>query len=155
MVSLPISFKSSPTRSLLIFLLLVNSAITIVTIIHRNAPKATLLHFGEWGIVTLISALHLLITAMLAALVFGVRHPAHQSFRWRESSAIWMIMAVGFCFLAIDELLSVHEFIDISLHRTLGWQETPLSDRLDDLLLGLYALIGLGVLYVYREELHR
>lgn len=155
MVSLPRYFKRLLTRYLLVFLLLLDTTITIVTILHHSETKSTLLHFDEWGIVTLISALHLIVTAMLAALVFGARHPAQQSFRWRESSAIWMIMTVGFCFLAIDELLSVHEFIDISLHRTLGWQETPLSDRLDDLLLGLYALIGLGVLYVYREELHR
>ena len=34
-------------------------------------------------------------------------------------------------------------------------EETPLTDRIDDLLIALYGIIGLAVLFVYRAELAR
>ena len=62
-------------------------------------------------------------------------------------------MSLGFLFLAADDLFKIHENIDRLIHNIFNLQETGLTDRIDDGLIGLYALIGIGVLIIYRNEL--
>jgi hypothetical protein len=55
--------------------------------------------------------------------------------------------------LAADEIFKIHENIDFLIHRVFGIQETGLTDRIDDFLVGLYGLLGIGVLFAYRNQL--
>ncbi len=47
----------------------------------------------------------------------------------------------------------IHENIDHQIHYVFNLQETILTDRIDDVIIGLYGLAGIGVLIAYRDEL--
>ena len=66
---------------------------------------------------------------------------------------LWLLLAFGFLFLAIDEVARLYESFARSVHRILGLQETALSDRLDDVIVLGYGVLGVAVLCVYRAEL--
>ena len=56
-------------------------------------------------------------------------------------------------FLALDEAFKIHENLDKVLHRFFELVETSFTSRLDDAILSVYIIVGLGVLYFYKEEL--
>lgn len=62
-------------------------------------------------------------------------------------------MALGFAFLALDEVAQIHEKLDYLAHTLFIGEETAVSDRLDDLIVGVYALVGLWVMHHYLAEL--
>lgn len=64
---------------------------------------------------------------------------------WRDPSVVWAIIASGFLFLAADEVLRIHENLDQLIHYVFGLKETNLTDRIDDLIVGMYGLVGIGV----------
>ena len=76
-----------------------------------------------------------------------------KGFDLRRSTTLWKVLACGFLFVAADEMFRIHEALDHQLHYLVGAEETRLSDRIDDLILFLYGVGGLGVLYYFREEL--
>ena len=61
-------------------------------------------------------------------------------------------MTAGFLFLAADDLFLIHEDMDRRIRFAFNLAETGLTDRIDDLLIGLYGVVGIGVLVAYREE---
>lgn len=73
---------------------------------------------------TWLSFAHLLVTGGLAGLVFRLRTYGRPPLRsWRALRWIWLILAVGFLFLAVDEVARLHESFDCSVHRSFGLQE--------------------------------
>ncbi len=109
--------------------------------------------FGEGSPVTIASIFMLLATAVVNYRIFRIR--AKSGFRLREAASVWLLIAAGFLFLAIDEAAQIHENLDRLMHYLLSMRETALTDRADDLIVAFYGLIGIGVLYVYRSELVR
>ena len=110
--------------------------------------------FEDGGFITYFSVIQLFVLSYLAHRIFkiraeGVAHP------WRSPVAIWAYISLGFSFLALDDLLMIHEFIDQVIHHVGQIQETALTDRIDDLLVGFYGLVGIGMLVRYRSELKR
>ena len=109
---------------------------------------------GEGDPITWLSFAHLLVTGGLAGGVFYCRTGGGLDLAvWRQPAFVWLLMALGFLFLAIDEVAKVHESLDRFVHRLLQRPETALSDRLDDAILLGYGLVGVAVLYAYRSEL--
>lgn len=103
---------------------------------------------------TLASFAQLLLAAYVLREVYHLRRDeCLRATGKRGPSLLWLLMWLGFVFLAIDEVAFVHEGIDKLVHWVFAIQETSLTDRLDDLLPGVYALVGLSVLYRYRAEL--
>ena len=114
-------------------------------------PRA---YTGEGDPVTWLSFAHLLASGGLAGVVFRLRtHGRPPLCGWRDPRWFWLLLALGFLFLAVDEVALLHESFDRSAHRILGLQETALSDRLDDVIVLGYGVLGVAVLYVYRTEL--
>ena len=114
----------------------------------RDHGKASW-HFHEARAGTYSSAA-LLITS--AALAFHVsrRLPAGRLV------GFWRVTAVGFLFLAYDELGVFHEDVDRWLHAQLGWRsDHPVTKRLDDALVALYGVIALAWGVRYRDALLR
>jgi hypothetical protein len=70
----------------------------------------------------------------------------------RDPAQLWAVIAFGFAFLAFDEALSIHERADVLLHWLLSWEETALTDRIDDVIILAYGLAGLALLYWRRAE---
>ena len=116
-------------------------AITVALAIHQLTGVN---HFEEKGFVTVVSTVQLLVLAALA----------WRTYRWR-THVVWLLAAAGFVFLAADEALRIHEGIDKLVHSLFNIQETGLSDRLDDLIMGFYGLVAVAVLVAFRDELRR
>jgi len=111
--------------------------------------------FGERKFITYFSTLQLLAVAWLSWGIYGFRRPGRGGAWWRSQGLIWGLMAAGFAFLALDDLLMIHEKTDKLVHALLGMRETPLSSHLDDMLVALYGIVGLVLLVVYRREVLR
>ncbi|EDX87327.1 hypothetical protein S7335_5035 [Synechococcus sp. PCC 7335] len=110
--------------------------------------------FKDGGFINIFSGIQLFVVAFYARRVFkigsvGFRRP------WRSPAAIWGIISAGFAFLALDELATIHEGIDKLIHIVFNLQETGLSDRIDDLIVGLYGVAAIALLVIYRQELKR
>jgi hypothetical protein len=110
-------------------------------------------HFKEGGFITILSVFQLLAISWLSYKILQARDVTRRCSLWRDSSAVWGIISLGFLFLAADDLFEIHENIDRLIHYVFNLQETGLTDRIDDILIGLYGLAGIGVLIVYRDEL--
>jgi hypothetical protein len=110
-------------------------------------------HFLEHRFITYLSFAQLLLVAWLALRVFVNR--AEGGFSWRAPQAVWLLVALGFVFLAADELAVLHEWMDHRIHDLMGMAETGITDRIDDLIIVAYGLAGVGVLCAYRREIRR
>lgn len=109
-------------------------------------------HFGERGFITFLSTFQLL---AIAGLSYKIRQTkSHQRNASEKVSAVvlWRVITWGFVFLAADEFLSLHEVADLFIHDIFNLRETGLSDRLDDIIVGLYGAVGVWVVMHYRQE---
>lgn len=117
---------------------------------HQNPTAYT----GEGDPITWLSFAHLLVICGLAGGVFYCRTGGNLDLAvWRHPAFVWLLIALGFLFLAVDEVAKVHESLDRFAHRLLQRPETALTDRLDDAIVLGYGLSGVAVLYAYRSEL--
>ena len=66
---------------------------------------------------------------------------------------IWALAAVGFVILALDEKLMWHERFDFFVHEFFAIEETAVTDRIDDVIIGIYGLIGIVAIYLFRREI--
>lgn len=126
--------------------LAVSAAITIYSYTGVN-------HFKEDGFITILSVFQLLTISWLSYKILLSLNVKRKYIPWRDSSALWGIISLGFLFLAADEFFQIHEKIDFQIHHFFNMRETGLTDRIDDILVGLYGLAGISALIAYRDEL--
>lgn len=110
--------------------------------------------FDEGRPGTFASVLLLLLISITSFKIYR-RRPQSRSNRLSEQRLIWLVIAVGFFFLALDDAGKIHEGIDKFIHEYFDMVETDWSDRIDDIIIAIYALIGAATLYLYRAELNR
>lgn len=99
-----------------------------------------------------------LFTIYTGTLLLACSFVCWQCARYADAGArgLWRLMGVGFAYLATDELLKIHEYLDLSVHYLLGADpENRITDQLDDAILVLYALIGVSVLAARRRHVLR
>jgi len=118
-------------------------AVITATTIYRHTGVN---HFKEGSFLTTLSCLQLLV---ISGIVFQIKKHS----LWKNSSVVWIFIALCFLFLAADEFFEIHETIDHIIHYIFNIQETALTDRIDDVLVGLYGLAGASVLIFFRQEL--
>ncbi len=135
------------------FVLLFNLSLVVAAAIFGAAHGDLSVLFREEALMTWWSTVQMIAIAIVAGLIFRKRSP--KPFTWGHPSNLWLIISIGFVFLAADEILTLHEIFDEIIHSVLNWEETSLSDRLDDALVGGYAAIAACLLYRYRQELKR
>ncbi len=137
---------------LVFFLVLLSNFLVVgaAIVIYKNTGVN---HFGEGGFITILSVLQLLVISSLSCNIFRIRKAANQQSLWKDSSAVWAIIALGFIFLAADDFFMIHETVDRLIHHVFNIQETGFTDRIDDVLVGLYGLAGVAVLMTYHKEL--
>ncbi|MEL6553735.1 MAG: hypothetical protein AAFQ63_09795 [Cyanobacteria bacterium J06621_11] len=146
--------KGLPAKGLLAKVLALN-ILAIVGTVALSAPFGKVLRqFEDGGFITYFSVIQLFILSYFACQIFKIRrqnikHP------WQSSIAIWAIISLGFSFLALDDLLMIHEWFDKVIHGIWQMEETALSDRIDDLIVGLYGLLAIGGLVYYRQEIKK
>ena len=110
-------------------------------------------YFKEKTITTFFSASLLLAIGWLCRRMRQLRHVAPARNFWKPETAIWGIMALGFGYLALDELVQIHESIDKLAHQLFRIKESNFTDRLDDAIVCLYGIAGIAAIFVYRKEL--
>lgn len=141
-----------PAKPARVFWLMVTAlAMTVVVELAFEVYKRK--PFDENGILTLLSVCQLLLVSLTCFALW--RERKGPGFSVRDLTTIWLIIAVGFLFLAVDEKILIHEGIDRTLHKVLHVQETGWTSRLDDILVGVYGVIGIVVLWFYSSEIRR
>ena len=110
--------------------------------------------FEDGGFITYFSVIQLFMLSYFACKLFKLRRQEFSQ-PWRSPVAIWGILSLGFSYLALDDLLMIHEFFDKTIHKVWQIQETGLTDRIDDGIIGLYGIAAVAVLVVYRRELKK
>ena len=63
-----------------------------------------------------------------------------------------MAIAIGCAFLAMDDKFMFHENLDKAMHSLFNWEETKLSDRLDDIIVGIYGVAGIVFVSINRKN---
>lgn len=64
----------------------------------------------------------------------------------------WTLMAIGFFFLAVDDLTGIHERLDKILNHSIGLDpKAALPDLLDAGIIVLYGIVGVIALYYHRR----
>jgi hypothetical protein len=96
----------------------------------------------------------LMATGLVCWRIFERERPANVP-ALRSPARIWLLISVGFYYLALDEAVSIHEGIDKLTHWLFSIVETPITDRLDDLIVLVYGIVGIVVLVFHREEFRR
>ena len=149
----PTTFLRSPTTCLLSLVSIDFLAVWLALGLGFALQHSPTAYTGEGEPITWLSFVHLLVTSGIAGGIFYCRTGGSLREGWRNPAFVWLLIALGFFFLAIDEVAKIHESLDHFVHRVLQLQETGLTDRLDDAIMLGYGLIGVAVLYVYRCEL--
>ena len=98
------------------------------------------LAFKEGELVTYFSTLQLGMCAVAGGLNFYLVYSSIKKWSWE--GIFWIVLVGGFAFGALDEFFLFHERIDKVIHEILSLQQTPWTDRFDDLIVGLY--VGLA-----------
>jgi len=69
----------------------------------------------------------------------------------RRECLTWIILAAGCAVLAMDDKLMLHERLDQLIHEIFKWEETRISDKIDDIIVGLYGFIGIAFIAANRK----
>ncbi|WP_299984877.1 hypothetical protein [uncultured Ruegeria sp.] len=128
-------------RHIIVTVAVLNLLMVVIGYIGHDNPTK---HYREGTVGTHISILLLALIALVNFQIF-----------LRQRHVIWLLISLGFTFLAFDEGYEIHEGLDKAFHRFLGISQTSLTDRIDDILIGIYGLIGAGILYRCRAEILR
>jgi hypothetical protein len=155
MASMHKLMKSITIDWLFISLVLFDTIAIIIAIamgIHKgNAHK----YFGETTFITWISVLQLWTISVLSYRIFQTRRRTLRDFNWRAPFIVWLIISLGFLYLGMDDLFKIHESIDHRIHNLFQLKETGFTDRFDDMIVGVYGLIGIIYLRACREEIKK
>jgi hypothetical protein len=139
------------TKRFLVLLLISVVLLSLAPLLFGMSAKKLA---SETSPITLLSFVQLVASAVICWKVFRVRCTDVRP-RLDSPEVVWAIMAAGFLYLSLDEVVRIHERLDFAIHTLFGIRETDLTDRLDDLIVGAYGLLGIVLLWVYRAELLR
>jgi hypothetical protein len=104
-------------------------------------------YFGERKTGTYLSFLNLVATGVVAALIA-------RRLRGMPFARFWWVAAAGFVWMGCDDLFVVHERLDRAIHAVLGLDpEDPVTDHLDDAIVGFYGVAALALAYAHRADL--
>lgn len=110
--------------------------------VFRDIPSK---HYREGSVGTHISILLLFFSGITCLFIY----------RRRRDQIIWCLIGLGFIFLALDEGFMIHERFDKAVHGYFEIKHNSVTDRLDDVLIALYGMIGVFFLYRHRTEILR
>ncbi len=143
-----------------VFWAVVGFDLVVVSLAIYLEMTTSLQFFKEGYPMTWLSAFHLAACGWTAWLTFKQREPEAVGQTWKywfknlhKQPYIWLMMSLGFAFLAVDELLMLHELADIIIHWVFQIKETALTDRLDDFIVLGYGVVAFGVMAKHWNEL--
>lgn len=149
-----VSSKRFIILTIVLEVLVIGSALLRAFLLNVN-PKR---YFDDQGYVSWFSFLQILFAAYLAWKIYKSRKSNSITSTPNKGSAsynLWAIISFGFLFLGLDEMLKIHENLDYFIHDFFQIQETANTDRIDSLIVLIYALFGVGILYWAKSELSK
>ncbi|KST61863.1 hypothetical protein BC008_07425 [Mastigocoleus testarum BC008] len=148
-----IKFSNRKVISTIVFveILVIGSALLRAMLLNLNPRR----YFAEQGYVSWVSFLQILIVAYLSWKTFESRKSTATSMNLKASYNLWAILSLGFLFLGLDEIFELHESLDYLIHDWFQIQQTEITDRIDSLIVLIYALFGVGILYWAKSELKK
>ncbi|MEB3286220.1 MAG: hypothetical protein VKJ04_01830 [Vampirovibrionales bacterium] len=135
------SFAKLPVAQLIILLFLFDAGLLIYAVSLGNRPTSFM---GEGKFITHLSFFQLMacgVTGLAAYFASG----AYRQFL-SSPAAVWLIIGLGFLFLGIDEVTQIHENLEKWILAAFHLPKNNITDRMDDFIILLYGLIGLGVI---------
>lgn len=108
-------------------------------------------YFREGRVPTYFSVLQLLACAALSMSILWHRLAEGGWAALCSERGIWAAIALGFCYLALDDAARIHERVGRQLGGHFG--NAPWAAHMDDILIGSYGVVGLILLYLCRHEL--
>lgn len=113
-------------------------------------------HFADTRLVNLYSFFQLFATAYVSFLACkqlekGGFLKGHKN----PSARPFFMSTIGFLFLGLDDVFSIHENIDRLIHIVLRIKETPWTDHIDDFILLIYGLIAIFFIKDFVREFRR
>lgn len=102
--------------------------------------------FRERRPMTIMSALMLVLVGLISKNIFSIRKPI------TKDSKLWFLLYIGFIYLALDDFIGIHEAIDHQICNIFGWDKHGPADKIDDLIIALYGVCGVGILLRYWRE---
>ena len=124
--------------------------ILVTYIAYLVAILLTAPSYKENSIITTVSTLQLASCSLASIIIPFILNLRSGGIKLTEFS-IWIFLALGFAFLAMDDRFMFHERIDYMIHSAFGWKETRLSDRIDDIIVGIYGVIGAFFVFYSRS----
>ena len=131
--------------------LLVIAAAVGLGLLRGDLPR----QFGEHSLPTLISFAQLLLAAIICWKVFDIERSISAPGQSAIRSSIWAVFSAGFVYLALDEILRIHERMDRWIHAIFNLENSPLSARMDDGIVALYIIGGSLLLLIYWPALKK
>jgi len=113
-------------------------------------------HFNEISFITLLSAIQLVACSILSWKIFKLRSLSSSKDPASKNSGlyiVWKVISLGFIYLALDEVAQIHEGLDKLIHYLFHIKETRITDRIDDVIVGIYVIIGLIILVIFKREI--
>ncbi len=117
--------------------------------------------FGEGSLITILSVLKLIIISIGCLWVYRIKSSNKFILGniFQPGYSFWLILSLGFLFLALDDLLGIHEKVDYLIHSVLfnwhGFKENGFSDRIDDILVLMYLFIGIYFIIKSKREVSK
>ena len=151
---MPDRVRRIDTHHLLRWLLWINLAIIFFAILlglyRRGNPTR---HFNEGRFTTVVSCVQLLAVSLLSFRIFTLRPKAARTARTGFVHAIWLLIAIGFVYLACDEAFQFHEKLGLIIRHSLDLPKDSLTKRFNDVLIGFYGVVGIFMLWICRSEI--
>ena len=126
------------------------AAMTLAVLAYALATGDITKAFAEGRPGTYLSMTLLLATAVVS---FAIRRRRIAAGARPAAALIWLLIGAGFVFLALDEGFEIHERLDRLIHSVGGFEETAWTDRIDDVIILAYGVLGLAALILWRREI--
>lgn len=144
------------TRKLLLITIFIDfvaiAAVILRAILLEKAPYR---YFDEGSLINWLSCVQLLIIAGINWKIYRLKTGIKEEYKpGKNPKLLWQFLAFGFVFCAVDEVLQIHENLDKLIHLLFQIQENFLTDHIDDLIILMYGIIGLLVIYYFRQEFY-
>ena len=110
-----------------------------VLAVYFNEPDVG----NEGALLTWVSVALLLGTALVA----GFRCATVES----REKLFWLIISLGFVYLALDDAFQVHEGVDNTPHRLPQITKTDPTDHIDDAIIAFYGIFLAGLLWYFKD----
>lgn len=135
--------RKTTIKTVFLLVLLFNSlAIFVAIALALLLGKPPSIYFQETSLICWVSWIQLLAIAYITHKTYKITQKIALG-NFRQKQRFWRLISIGFLFLAVDEVLQIHERTDKLLHYILNLQETAVTDLLDDIIVACYVIVAL------------